>query len=118
MRPIKYRCFIKSKNKMYKVISLVDMNDEEGIRVFPDKPIVEWEQINYLTSDGDVELMQFTWLLDKNGKEIYEKSVIDNDYEVNFIFPWYILKNIYNGDIITFQNYEWQLQITKEYSEL
>lgn len=61
---------------------------------------------------------QFTWLYDKNGKEIYEKSVIDNDYEVNFIFPWYILKNIYNGDIITFQNYEWQLQITKEYSEL
>lgn len=37
----KYRCFIKSKNQMYKVVSLVDMNDEEGIRVFPYKPIIK-----------------------------------------------------------------------------
>lgn len=100
MRKIKFRAFQKSDSQM-----------------------IEWESVRsnfwwYIDGYEDCELMQFTWLYDKNWKEIYEKSVIDNDYEVNFIFPWYILKNIYNGDIITFQNYEWQLQITKEYSEL
>jgi hypothetical protein len=61
---------------------------------------------------------QFTWLLDKNGKEIYENCIIDDTYEVIFIFPWYVLKNIYNGDITNFQNYEWQIEITREYKEL
>lgn len=58
---------------------------------------------------------QYIWHDDKNGKKIYEKSIIDNVYECNFIFPCYILKNIHNGDIITFQNYEWELKVTKEY---
>ena len=55
-------------------------------------------------------------LKDKNGKEIYESMIINNEYIVIYDFCKFALKNKNSGEIIDFErnkNYE----ITGEYFE-
>ncbi|HNG96932.1 MAG TPA: YopX family protein [Candidatus Absconditabacterales bacterium] len=71
MREIKFRCYLKDTKELLNVVSIVQMNDEEGLRVFP-----EGKSRNWLESEGIIELMQYTGLKDKNGKEIYEGDIV------------------------------------------
>ena len=59
---------------------------------------------------------QYTGLHDKNGKEIYENMIINNEYIVVYDFCKFVLKNIKNGNITDFKK-DGVYEITREYFE-
>jgi hypothetical protein len=61
MRPIKFRAYLKKDKKIYNVLSFFEkFKEEEGNRVFLDKPQVEGDVTNYQVDGENVVLMQFT----------------------------------------------------------
>lgn len=113
MREIKFRMWDKQGNKMYDV-------DEISLEK-------RWARMKYYSnytvstlSFNDIELMQFTGLYDKNGKEIYENMEIDNKYIVLFHNCKYILKDMSNNNIIDLWRYvnENKCEITREYIKI
>ena len=91
------------------------ITEQRFVKLFPDddEDVKGWRHI---------ENIQWTGLLDKNGKEIYKFMEIDGNFEVNFKDGCYVLINISNGDIILLYNYlkdkNGQVTVTKEYTKI
>ena len=106
MRTIKFRAWDKVNKKM---IGGFGIDSTFGYAFIKDFDLGE----EYIL---ECEIMQFTGLTDKNGKEIYELMEIDGKYKVIYQAPKYVLQDILNGDVIDL--YENKHTITKEYTEL
>ena len=69
MREIKFRAWDKRRKKMFKRVTQIMF----GI---PYNLVQMVDSFSAIENTTDVELMQFTGLLDKNGNEIYEGDIL------------------------------------------
>lgn len=77
MREIKFRAWLKDDKRMVEVRS-IDFHEEGNIITVNYNDIFGFE-----FNENEIELMQYTGLKDKNGKEIYEGDIVDIHQTVN-----------------------------------
>ena len=83
-RPIKFRAWDKVEKKMVHVSSVSFSHRNDGTMWFA-TPKGEGEHVHEIVIDG--ELMQFTGLHDKNGKEIFEGDILKVKWSIKSESP-------------------------------
>ena len=78
MREIKFRAWDKAEKRWY------DYEDSEIFIDLHGQPLIYTAENPYPFANTDIELMQYTGLKDKNGKEIYEGDII----KYKTIYKW------------------------------
>jgi len=103
MREIKFRAWIAKSSKMV----YEGWNGD-----------IFYSKREIFAQGEDAEVMQYTGLKDKAGKEIYELHEINHKFRVVYKFNRYILQDISNSDIFEEILQNGQYEITGEYSPL
>lgn len=95
MRLIKFRAFLKKEKMMVPVLELMN-NGRAGVSIQDSGPFIKQPE--------DIEVMQFTGLIDKEGKEIYEGDIYSQGddnirYTVMFIDCQFIGRQVGNRSL-------------------